>query len=280
MIVLLVAVLLAPAFGLIVRYAQEKGCNLWTVGAINYVTASLFHVVRCMIGGGLRPSPATLGIGILGGVAYITSFFLLFPAMKLRGVSIATAVLRLAAVVPIVLSIVLWGEHPTEYQAVGAALAFTSLPLLTFKPGKAVGSLGRRSIRLLIALFFVNGLCSLAPTAYRHAGIRGEDSLYLAILFGTAAVIGQVAWFFHREGASTKDIPFGVGLGLCNALGNLALIAALQQFPSVLVFPIIAVVGLVFVAVFARVVWGERINRYERMGMLVALGAVVLINVG
>ena len=107
MTALLVAVLLAPAFGLIVRYAQEKRCNLWAVGAVNYVTASLFHVMRCVLGGGFQPSPPTLSIGIWGGVAYITSYCLLFPAMKLRGVSIATAVLRLAAAVPIILSIAL-----------------------------------------------------------------------------------------------------------------------------------------------------------------------------
>jgi drug/metabolite transporter (DMT)-like permease len=37
---------------------------------------------------------------------------------------------------------------------------------------------------------------------------------------------------------------------------------------------------LIYVAIFARLVWGERIQRLEMAGMAVALAAVALINAG
>ena len=44
MIPLLLSTLFSAAFGLVVRYAQRRNCNLLAVGAINYLTAALVHI--------------------------------------------------------------------------------------------------------------------------------------------------------------------------------------------------------------------------------------------
>ena len=126
----------------------------------------------------------------------------------------------------------------------------------------------------LIALFVGNGLCLLSVRGYRQTGIQGEESLFLGILFSTAAVVSNATWLLRREGSSRRDIAPGMMLGICNALANLSLVAALQQLPGVLVFPFYSSVGLVFAAAFAGVVWRERISRIEAAGMAVAVGAV------
>ncbi len=281
MIALVLATFFSASFSLVVRHAQRRGRNLWAAGAINYAVASLFHLARHLqVGGPLAGSRSTLIIGLLGGLAYVGSYFILFPAMSLRGVSITTAVLRLAVVVPIAVSILLWGERPVAMQAFGATLAMLSLPLLTIRPSTPGQHLDRRGLWLLIALFIGDGCCMLSIRGFQQTGLVEETSLFLGVLFGTAGLVAAVGWWLHREGTTRRDILPGLALGLCNALANYALVMALTQLPSVVVFPFQSAVGLVYVALFARLAWRERIGRLETAGMGLALLAVTLVNLG
>lgn len=279
MLALILATFFSASFGLIVSFAQRRRANLYVVGAINYTLATCFHLVLHARVGGWAPLRPTLIIGLLGGLAYVGGFFLLFPTMKLRGVSISTAMLRLAVIIPMLVGLVLWGERLTTLQAVGVILAMISLPLLTLRPAEGLGGLKSRSVVLLLALFIINGGCMLSVRGFTQTGIEGQSSLFLAILFGTAALIATTVWLFHREGTSRRDLLPGVMLGVDNALANLALVAALGRLPGVLVFPFYSSVGMVFSVVFAHLVWHERINRLELGGMAIAVVAVVLANV-
>ena len=73
------------------------------------------------------------------------------------------------------------------------------------------------------------------------------------------------------------DLPV-MALGATNALANAGLVAALTSLPAILVFPFYSAFGLVFTAVAARLMFGERISRLERLGIVVAVAAVALVN--
>ena len=261
------------------RRAQRREGNLWAVGACNYIFAFCFHFIRAL-GQGQLPSsfgPQELSIGVLGGLAYVGTFSMYFPLMRLRGVSISSAVVRLAAALPVLVSILAWGERPTLFQGIGAFLALGALPLLTIEPGERAWHLDVRHSLLLLGLFVGSGLCSLSIKTYQQLG--GEaSSPFLATLFGTAAVIATVVWVWQRRGSSWRDLPSGVALGFCNALANLSLLGALRSLPSVVVFPFYSVVGLLYLHLFASLVWKERIRRLEAFGMGIALVAIALMN--
>ncbi|MBC7236033.1 MAG: hypothetical protein H5T69_09335 [Chloroflexi bacterium] len=287
MITLFAATLFSAAFSLIVRHAQLRRGNLWAVGAINYLVAATFHLGRWWLAPASEVDLSTSLLGALGGVVYSGSYLLLLPLMQARGVSVSTAILRLSIIIPVGLSIALWGERPNVFQTLGAAVALVSLPLLAYRPGRAAevapeGIASRRGPGLLLlgALFVGNGLCATTVRAFRQTNVPTQGALFLGILFGTAAVISFVAWLLNRRGTTGRDLLPGVLLGMCNALSNLALLAALAQLPGVLVFPFQSALGLVIVALFARVTWHERILRSEAWGMALAIAAVVLINMG
>jgi len=283
MLSLVLATFFSANFGIIVRWAQGRRSNLWAVGAINYVCATLFQLARAAAAGPGALSPATVLIGTGGGVAYVTAFGFLCAGMAKRGVSIATAILRLSVLLPIVVAIVFWGEEPQGWQAAGATLALVSLPLLAYRPPSPGDAIDRRTVVQLVVLFILNGFCMLAVRGYQQTGIRGQESLFLAFLFGTAAIGATGAWVWqrvraHSSTAVRRDLIPGVLLGLCNAVANLTLVQALQSLSSVIVFPFQSAVGLIYVALFARIAWREQIRRSEAAGMAVALIAVALIN--
>ena len=77
-----------------------------------------------------------------GGITYATAFFAVYLLTRYRGASVTGAVMRLSSVIPVAASLLLWGERLDAWQAVGAALAMASLPLLSFRGGAAAAPPG------------------------------------------------------------------------------------------------------------------------------------------
>lgn len=280
MLSLILATLFSASFAMIVRYAQGRRCNMWAVGAINYAVASLFNLALQAAQGSLVPSASTAWIGISAGVSYVLAYFVLFKLMALRGVAISTSVTRLAVLIPVLASIIIWHEQPTLYQSLGSLLALSSLPLLGFRRPPEGSQVDRRAIAYLVALFLLNGYNLVAVRLFRETDLPGESALFLGILFGTAAIVAITAWYTHRENTTVKDLLPGAALGMVNALANLAVVAALRQLPGFLVFPFHSAVGLAITVIAARLIWKEHVSRQEAIGIAITLLAAVLINLG
>jgi len=301
MLPLALSTLFSAGFALWVRFAQKRGANLTAVGAVNYLTATLFHAILAIASGLRVPHGASLWIGIGGGLVYATAFFLLHGLMKQRGVSVTAAVTRLSVLVPIGVAVLAWGETASAVQTAGIALAVVSLPLLSLPPrgsreNRTSG--GARQIRwrstaLLAGLFVANGLCLLAPRAFRQTGIQGEDSLFLLIVFAAAAFAACAVWLLQERGPGSRAaraagprpaVPLlasvlpGIAVGLCNALANRFVVAALRKLPGIVVYPFYSAMGLLLTVVFSRMVWKEKIGALETVGMAFALGSIVLVN--
>ncbi|MGI6377082.1 MAG: SMR family transporter [Anaerolineae bacterium] len=278
MIALLVATLFSAAFGLVLRWAQQRRCNVFAVGFVNYLIATLYQVVR-QVSAGPPPqvTPITLWLGAIVGAIYALNFGIFSPLIAKRGVSITTAIVRLAVIVPIVGAIVWWHETPLPIQYAGILLTLVAMPLITLKPNVS-GALESSAVPLLAAMFLGNGVSMLLFQAYQKLALPGEDALFLACLFGAAMLVTLVAWRLRSAGSSRRDIIPGVVLGLTNALANAALLESMHQLPSVIVFPFYSAVGLVVAVVAARLLWGERISQRETLGLGLAIVAVALVN--
>lgn len=297
MIPLAISTLFSAGFTIFIRLAQKRGANLTAVGAVNYLTAALFHASFAVAAGLRIPHGESIAIGGVGGIAYAAAFFLLHGLMKKRGMSVSAAVTRLAVIVPVGVSVLAWGETASVVQTVGIALAMVSLPLLSIAPrgdgGDGTGENPRpgrtRGIGPLVSLFVVNGLCMLVLRAFNQTGIRGEDAIFLFVLFAAASLSSGTVWIiqerrfarrvrFGTRPALLASVLPGVAVGLCNAVASRFIVIALQKLPGIVVYPFYSAVGLLLAVVFSWMIWKERISALEAAGMAFALGSIVLVN--
>jgi drug/metabolite transporter (DMT)-like permease len=282
MLALLVATFFSSAFGLVLRDAMGRRCNPWAVGVMNYITATAIQLARhAATGDPWQAEPLTLGLGAAVGVLYALNFSLFVPLLSRRGVSIPAAMSRLAVILPMLASLIIWGERLTGIQGAGALLSLLALPLLTLTPGQRTesGRIDLRTAGLLLALLLGNGISMVLTKAYERSGLN-QQALFLASLFGTAILVSGIAWWRQRQGTSARDVVPGMALGLTNALANWGLVAALVTIPALLVFPFYSAAGLVITAFLARLLFGERISRLEATGIVTAVAAVTLANLG
>jgi drug/metabolite transporter (DMT)-like permease len=278
---LVMATLFSAAFGLVLRGAMGRRCNPYAVGVVNYIAATAIHLARHAVrGDGWRLEPLTLGLGAAVGVLYALNFTFFVPLLNRRGVSIPSAMSRLAVIMPMLAAVVVWGERLTSPQAAGAALSLVAMPLLTLSSGaRAVGAsrIDRGTAGLLMALLLGNGLSMVLTKAYERSGLN-QQALFLAALFGTAILVSGLAWWRHRADTGARDILPGIALGATNAFANWGLVQALSAMPAALVFPIYSAAGLVVTAVLARLLFAEHISRRETAGIVIAVAAVALAN--
>jgi len=301
MLALVIATVFSAGFGLLIRVAQGMGSNMIAVGAANYLTAMAVNAALFFLGGGSPPRTSTVALALAGGITYASAFFLVYRLTRERGASITGAVMRISTLIPVAVSLLVWGERLTPWQAAGAALALVSLPLLTLRPGMSrSGSRAGGGAALTVILFVLNGMCLLAPRAFRATEAVGEEAAFLAILFAVAATTLCSAWAVteRRAGTAAKreaapaagsepprhslliDLAPGIAVGVCNAVQNRFMITALQQLPGTLVYPFTAACGLVLTVAVARVAWRERFGRLGAAGIAVACVAIVLVNLG
>jgi len=275
MTALALAVFCTTCFGLIVRHTQRAGHSQLAVMALNYAAAS---VAAFALSRTTHVSPQTWLIGLIGGTVYVTAYLLFIQSLSLRGVAIANAVTRLSVLIPVLGAILLFGEHPRVIESAGALLAMTAMPLLSLDRDFDGTRLNRRQVPLLLGLFVANGMCLFVNKWFHATGLSDERPMFLGILFGQAALVSLVVWAGWSRRAGWREVASGVPLGVINFGTSFMIIAALDSLPGAIVFPVTAALGLVLTTGGAAWLWREIPGRLGRVGLVIALAAVVLIN--
>ena len=266
------------SFGHIMKWALRRQCELPAVGAINYAVAALLSLA---LGVAVRSAPLSVagaGIGIMGGLSYVVSYFFYYQSMRLVGVSVSTAVIRLSMLPAIVASVFAWGERPGSLQVLGIMLVFAALPLLSQQPGDKAVRLGGQVWQWLLGVFFSTSGGYLAARWFQELGAPSAKPLLLAVWFGASALVGLGYLLGQNLRPSRDDLPLGVLLGSVNVVGNFALLASLEYLPGAIVFPVSSAGGLVLTMLTSVALWREKLSQPAQAGLLMAVPALVLMN--
>jgi drug/metabolite transporter (DMT)-like permease len=223
---------------------------------------------------GADPRAADLGLGVLGGLAGAAGVGLLYQALGIGPMSVvAPTTALLAAVVPVVAGLI-EGERPSAGVGVGMALALAAIVLVaaegegSLKPADPRSLLFALGAGLGFGLFFV-ALSHTGDDAGTWPLLGARATSVTAV--GVLALLGRVRPHLP-EGARALTVTAGTLDVTANLLYLLAVRDGLLSVVSVLValYPVSTVV-------LARVVLRERFASLQRVGMVLALPATILI---
>jgi len=285
---LIVSVLLAAAFGHIMRLAQERRCRMAWVGALNYLTACVPSIITWRMLVGTPLGPQEIIFGVMGGASWATAYLLMDVAIRLAGVSITQCVGWLGVTVPVALSALFFGETPNASQYAGLGMMVVAMLLLT--PG-TTSNVTRRSpwkVPALLGVFTCEGMINMAMKGFEvsvksggaTAGeVDARISGLLIFMFATAAAGVLVAALARRERPRRREVIHGTALGLTAFLANFAFLRALNRFPAPIVFPGFWSGVILVTGVAAMLIWGERYTRRAWLGVFAALLTMILVSV-
>lgn len=213
------------------------------------------------------------------GFIFIANFFVLSRSVHLNGVGVSIAAMRLALLVPVLLSVFFYGELLTISKIAGILLVFGALfMLIAARRDVSLTKVG--SAGLLLLLFFFSGMADASLKIYEEemSAVASEAHLMSAIfmfslLFGIAAVIktGDI------RRINLSEIKLGVSIGVPNLLSSIFLINAFAYFDASIVYSVINMLVVMGGALIGLLYWKDKVSRFEAIGMAMAVLAIIIL---
>ena len=278
MLSLLLAIASSALIAIIMRHSTNKAPAGKTMLAANYLVC--FLLAACYAGfdrlfpagDGLLPA---LGMGVFNGILYLGGFVMMQRSVKKNGVVLSSVFMKLGLLVPMALSIFLFGEMPTVLQIAGFILAVLAIILINFKKdGSSATAVGG-----LLLLLLMNGGGDAMSKVFEEMGNPALSNQFLFYTFLAAFALCVLLVIFTREKPDITSILFGLLIGIPNFFSAKFLLMALQEVPAVIAYPTFSVAGLLVVTLAGVLFFKERLEKRQWVALAIIAAALVLLNV-
>ena len=286
MLFLVLNIILLSGFGLFLKHAKNNQQRLNPIGFVNYLIAFCISVWVLSLRQDFAFSKLTLALGIANGVTYAIGFELFTLGIRLSGIVVTAALVRLSIVIPILVAMLFWKEIPNLWQTIGLLLTFAAIPLLsqrekepTYKltPNKPEVSQGL-GFAVVITILLVTGISRLTMKVFNEMCPIDEKSFYMSLLFGVATLIYLGICLYQRTWPNWWEVFYGTLIGICNVVGSWALLIALDQVSALIAFPMSSSGGVLFTMFVGMVFLHERLSRTSLIGAMLAMIALIFVN--
>lgn len=238
----------------------------------------------CLTGEGINAK--VFIYSLLYGLSYTSAMVGMFNAYRVGSVSITAFIKQLSLIMVSVWGFIFWDNPITSNIIIGIVLIIISL-YFCFKPNKSAEHKTLSAKWCLYALMLLagNAGCSIIQK-YQQIAFNEEFGSSL-MFFGTAvSFVISLLLSFKKGTAKISDISkktliFPIIGGMSSAFLNLFI---LLLFSSVLsesiIFPGIAVGGLVITTLFSLIVYKEKLKLHQWCGLFIGTIALVFLNIG
>ncbi len=288
---LILAILASFSIALLIKDNETRGARTEMVLASNYLSASALGwafvlLDRMRVGGSLEIGQTTLLLGLGGGLLWPSTFYLMMWGIRRYGVSLAGSISRLSLSIPLLFAVIFLGERLTPAIALGIAGAFLALALLA--PIRLRSNLERKLDRQALwyfpVLVLAFGLVDLWVNLFNAIAPGEERFFFIVLIFTGAAIFSALAVAIQRRRLDRQAILRGLLLGIPNFFSTYFLMESLRTpfFAglSAVVYALYSALGVILTFLAGALIWREPLTRRNRVGVFVAVIAVVLLNVG
>lgn len=219
-------------------------------------------------------------LGLVTGALFISAFALMQLNVRKNGATISSSLFRMGAIIPMVLSIALFGEYPTPVGAGGIAVAIAATMLIAVpvreKSDEDAPAPSARA--LLIPMVIAGGLADTMPKIFESTGSPTHEEAFILTTFATAFTICLAMLLRAHERPTGADVFGGAMLGIFNFLSTDLMLRALMELPAYLVYTGFSM-GVVLITYAANaLVMHERLTRRDNIALALVILALVLIN--
>ena len=277
MVNLILAVLCSAAISLVMRLSTDKVKGNVSMLAMNYLMC--FLIAGTFTGwDNLLPTQAgsrmALLLGGSQGILYLAAFILLQLNIKKNGVVLSAIFQRLGLLVPMVVSVFLFGEMPEGLQIVGFFVAVAAIILMNLEKEQTVMQFKLGLVLLLLA----GGCADVMAKLYEEWGDPALSSQFLLYTFVLALVLCLVLMAWKKERPGMPEVLYGFAVGVPNYFSAKFLLAALETVPAVIVYPTVSVATILVVTLAGVALFKERLGKRQWTAVAVILVALVLLN--
>ena len=229
------------------------------------------------------------GLSILTGFWFIFTYLLMTASTQRSGVTVTSLSSKLSVVLPTLAGVVLFGEKLGLVATMGIVLALVALVLVVgVGKGDAINhvSTGNDNKGFLIGLlpvsiFFGTGTGDILMKLTEQQNTGNDMSFMIAFIYFIAMLFGiaLVAYDLIRSKSKWqwKSAAGGIGLGVINFFSTYSVYHAMRCFDNVVLFPIYNIGVVSLTALTGWLLFKEKLNWKNYLGLAIAIIAVILI---
>ncbi len=278
MIYLILAIISSTIISIFMRCSEHYISAKIPMLSVNYLACMVLAVLRS--NGAVLTLPQTqtaltLGLGLINGAIYLLALVLIQYTMRINGVVLSSVFSKMGGlIVPLAVSIGLFREAPTWVQLCGTALSALAIFLLTgySTENKIIGT------GSLMLLFLMQGTASAMSKVFEHLIGAAQFNHFLFYTFGFAMLLSIGLCIRKKERPGKWEILFGLLIGIPNFFSASLLLLALEALPAVIVYPTTGVGGIMILSLAGVVLFHERLEKKQWLGILTVVVSVFLLN--
>jgi len=234
--------------------------------ASNYAVAGSLGVILS------KPSPLPQGVipfAVFVGFLFFTTFIVYSLSIKKDGIAPAVTFGRISMAIPVIVSIIFWGERPKVFNWAG--LVIVLLVILTWE-GKITGL----SMSLL-GLFLLSGTISTSMKFFKVKFPSVDEGYFLIFLFFSALVWSWSYVILTRRKPGLAPVIGGLIVGIPNFFSSYFLLKGLKTVPAYVSFPFISVNLIIFSAVAGYIIFHEKLCLRKTFLLFLGAAGVILL---
>lgn len=265
-----------------------KSTETRKLSTINVLTVNYFVAIWVALGMNLAEGNSVIPefplwfwiFALVTGVLFIANFFIFSKSVDRNGMGVTIAAMRVSLLVPILLSVIVYGELMTPLKIGGILLVFTAMFLFV---------LARRDLKLtrvnshilLIALFGITGIVDSSMKVFEREMLGvATEAHFMTVLFVVAFVTGLIVSgsrgsLRHLNGL---EIRYGALVGIPNLLSSIFLIKALAVMDASAAYSLVNLLVIAGGTLIGLILWKDRIAPKDWFGLLFALSAILLLS--
>lgn len=268
---------------------------------VNIFQAIVFNYFTCIVTGSFVNGSFPLNGAMmhtpwfkwscLMGVLFVSIFNVVGITAQKISVAVASVANKLSLIIPVVLSVYLYGETVRGWKLAGVLLALVAVVLTCYQPkkqGDAKESGIKKWVYVLPFILFVgSGLLDSIINHVQKQYVTDENrNAYLISGFLSAAVIGfavlLVQYISGRQKFAFKHLLAGILIGVPNYFSIWCLVRFLKEGPwqSSASIPVNNMGIVLFSSVAAWILFKEKLAKINWMGIVLSAIAIYLIAFG
>jgi uncharacterized membrane protein len=298
MLYFLLAVVFTVALYLIMRAFPRYGVHSFHAIVFNYYACVITGLVLSpnlapyqQLDWLSTPTLLTLALGIM----FVTAFVLIGQTTQKVSVTAASLTANMSLVIPVIFGLFIFknaNKVYTLWNYLGLVLALVALALGGIQRKKAAlptepapAQLNWLVLALPLLTFVATGTNNTLINFLSMSYYQADETITFtviacigAVLVSTLLLVGRI--LFQGERVNTRSLLGGLLLGIPNFLSFFFLLKALGSFgnSAAFVFPIYNILTMMASAAAAWLFFRERLNTYNRLGLVLAVVAIVLIS--
>lgn len=244
----------------IVKFTQEVG-NVFRYAKVFSVESSAIWAII---------------VGIVFGPIFCFAFFRFQKGIVESGMSITNTFMKLSVIIPILISIIIWGEYPSKIQFIGIVLCIVSILILNLDFQNTNKVHYNKNLLILIIL---GGMAQFTAKIYQKYGIIHCTPILTLFTFISAFITSLIFFLKNRKPIGKSDMIVGLSIGIPNLLTTIFLVLALEDIETHIAYLLSSLLSILIVLIIGLLFLKEKLERKDLIAMGLSVIAISLINV-